>query len=298
MAVDKDFYNEASAAKLGWEPSWFISEYTLFDRKLQNAIRTFQKEHDLYADGMCGPTTYRHILAHIESQQELMMATVQSSGSDVLWYNGNPINIDWPAEKVHTFKDDIFNYEISKGLTKYSRKRTIKSFVTHWDVCLNSKSCARVLARRNVSVHFCIDNDGTIIQLHDINEACWHAGNSKVNHSSVGVEISNAYYLKYQSWYKKNVGKERPLMEGALAQNKPLKPFTWFYPEQIEALKALYKAIHEGCGVPLEAPAEKWAYDKVAASGKFKGFMNHFHCSKKKIDCGGLDIQKILGEIR
>lgn len=23
MAVDKVFYNEASAAKLGWEPSWF-----------------------------------------------------------------------------------------------------------------------------------------------------------------------------------------------------------------------------------------------------------------------------------
>ena len=38
MAVDKDFYNEASAAKLGWEPSWFIPEYTLFDRKLQSAI--------------------------------------------------------------------------------------------------------------------------------------------------------------------------------------------------------------------------------------------------------------------
>ena len=68
MAVDKDFYNEASAAKLGWEPSWFIPEYTLFDRKLQNAIRAFQREHRLLADGMCGPTTYRHILAKIEAE--------------------------------------------------------------------------------------------------------------------------------------------------------------------------------------------------------------------------------------
>tara|TARA_B100001778_G_C18283645_1_gene492118 strand:+ start:63 stop:545 length:483 start_codon:yes stop_codon:yes gene_type:complete len=159
-------------------------------------------------------------------------------------------------------------------------------------------SCAKVLAKRNVSVHFCIDNDGTIIQLHDLNDSCWHAGNSKVNRTSVGVEISNAYYQKYQGWYKKNVGKERPIMSGALAQNKPLKDFTWFYPEQIEALKALYKAIHEGCDVPLQSPASKWAFDSAAAGGSWKGFMNHFHCSKKKIDCGGLDIEQILGELK
>ena len=82
-----------------------------------------------------------------------------------------------------------------------------------------------------------------------------------------------------------------------MAQNKPLKPFMWFYPEQIEALKVLWKAIHEGCGVPLKSPAEKWAYDKVAAGGRFEGFMNHFHCSKKKIDVGGLDIEKLLLEV-
>ena len=67
MAVDKDFYNEASAAKLGWTPEWFLSGHSLFDRKLQNAIRAFLREHRLTADGMCGPTTYRHILAKIEA---------------------------------------------------------------------------------------------------------------------------------------------------------------------------------------------------------------------------------------
>ena len=87
-------------------------------------------------------------------------------------------------------------------------------------------------------------------------------------------------------------------MSGAKAQNKVLDDFTWFYPEQIEALKALYKAIHEGCGVPLVAPNEKWAYDSSAASGSWRGFMNHFHCSKKKIDCGGLDIEKLVNDIK
>ena len=34
MGVDKEFYNSASAAKLGWEPAWFIPGYDQFDAKL------------------------------------------------------------------------------------------------------------------------------------------------------------------------------------------------------------------------------------------------------------------------
>ena len=298
MAVDKDFYNEASAAKLGWTPDWFIPGHSLFDRKLQNAIRAFQREHRLLADGMCGPTTYRRIQTQREAELDIFVAKQFPDGSDVLWYNNEPIKIDWPKDKVHTFKDRIFPYKVSEGFSKYTKKRKIKSFVNHWDVCLNAKSCAKVLAGRNVSVHFCIDNDGTIIQLHDINDACWHAGNRKVNHSAGGVEISNAYYPKYQKWYVKNGFGERPIMSGALAQNKELDDFLWFYPVQIEALKALWKAIHEGCGVPYNSPENEWAYDTYAASGKFSGFMNHFHCSKKKIDCGGLSMKDLCEELK
>jgi hypothetical protein len=295
---NKETYNKNQAKRFGWKPEWFIPGHNSFDSALTLAIKHFQSVRGLTPDGLCGPGTFRAISAErgaLEAAEELGWVTDES---DVLWWNDTPIKIDWPSEKVHTFKDAGFPYPISKGLTKYSRKRDIKSFVTHWDVCLNSMSCARVLAKRNVSVQFCIDNDGTIIQLHDMNDACWHAGNSKVNHSAVGVEISNAFYTKYQSWYKKNGFGERPIKSGALAQNRKIEDFTWFYPVQIEALKALYKAIHEGCGIPLESPDEKWAYDKNAASGKFKGFMNHFHCSTKKIDCAGLDIEEILKEIK
>ena len=298
MSVDKEFYNEASASKLGWEPEWFIPGHKLFDKKLTKAIKQWQASNGLTADGMCGPGTFRHINAEIESKLELEKLGWVTDSSDVIWWKDTPIKIDWPSDKVHTFKDAGFPYPISTGVTKNSRKRTIKSFVTHWDVCLSSMSCAKVLAKRGISVHFCIDNDGSIIQLHDLNDSCWHAGNRSVNKYSIGVEIANAYYPKYQGWYRKNVGKERPIMSGALAQNKVLDDFTWFYPEQIEALKALYKAIHEGCGVPLAAPDTKWAYDSDCGAGKFRGFMNHFHCSKRKIDCGGLDIESILNDLK
>ena len=41
--MDKNFYNESSAAKLGWDPSWFGEKY--FDDKLVRAIKKWQKEN-------------------------------------------------------------------------------------------------------------------------------------------------------------------------------------------------------------------------------------------------------------
>ena len=65
MAIDREFYNEASAAKLGWEPEWFgVSTH---DDRLTRAIRKFQKENDLTADGLCGPTTFRRIWTYREA---------------------------------------------------------------------------------------------------------------------------------------------------------------------------------------------------------------------------------------
>ena len=52
--MDKNFYNEASAKKLGWEPSWFGEKY--YDDKLVRAIKKWQRQHSIPADGLCGPT--------------------------------------------------------------------------------------------------------------------------------------------------------------------------------------------------------------------------------------------------
>ena len=60
--MDKIFYNEGSAAKLGWTPEWF--DCNKFNEKLISAIEKFQREHRLTADGCCGPTTYRRLYNH------------------------------------------------------------------------------------------------------------------------------------------------------------------------------------------------------------------------------------------
>ena len=299
MAIDKVFYNEASAAKLGWTPEWFGCKD--HDEELVKAIRKWQKEKGITADGMCGPSTHRRIynerLADIDDYEPYI---VQEKDKNFIVHQGNFLPIEWNKVVLWSESDGL---KINKGYTPYFKKRKINMFVNHWDVCLDSTTCVKVLNKRNISVHFCIDNDGTIYQLLDTNHAAWHASSRKVNHRAIGIEIANAYYPKYQSWYKRKGFGERPMMEGAQVHGKTLKPFTWFYPEQIKALQALWKAIHEGIGIPLECPLDENGENLTTTSSKvkagtFKGFINHFHVTKSKIDCAGLDIKKLLNEIK
>tara|TARA_A100001515_G_scaffold145052_1_gene151597 strand:- start:3011 stop:3898 length:888 start_codon:yes stop_codon:yes gene_type:complete len=291
--MDKLFYNESSAAKLGWYPSWFIPGHEDFDDALLKAIRQFQRAHSLKADGLCGPGTFRRLQTERDALSDHVKRQLKNS-SEAIYYRGQPIPIRW--DKVATHVDDD-GLNLTGGRSKYSDKRDINFFVNHWDVCLTSTSCVKVLNKRNISVHFCIDNDGTIYQLMDMNDAAWHAGGKSWNHSSVGVEIANAYYPKYQKWYKNNGYGERPLLENEKLHGRKMEPFLGFYPVQIEALKALWEACHEGLGIPYNAPDTKWGVDSACKSNKFKGFCSHYHLTNRKIDCAGLDIEQLLKEI-
>ena len=297
--MDKIFYNEASANKLGWTPEWFGCQD--FDEKLVRAIRQWQKENNLTADGMCGPSTHRRVYTQRVSQiDEYEPATTLEKEDAHLVYRGNFIPIEW--KKVVLWSESEGLSLKSKNYRAFFEKRKINSFVNHWDVCLNSKSCANVLNKRGLSVYFFIDNDGTIYQICDINHMCFHAG-SKVNATSIGVEVSNAYYPKYQSWYVKKGYGERPILDNQKVHGRSMKPFTDFYPVQKEALKALWKSIHEGVGIPLNCPVDEngetlGGVDSKSARGTFKGFISHYHITRKKIDCAGLDIKSMLEEIK
>ncbi len=83
-----------------------------------------------------------------------------------------------------------------------------------------------------------------------------------------------------------------------------MKPFLGFYPVQLEALKALWMAMHKGWDIPLVSiesgnpdfmTTDK--YGSRCARGNFKGFVSHYHQTAKKIDCAGLDIVKMLREL-
>ena len=292
--MDKVFYNEASAAKLGWEPEWLGAKE--FDDELVKKIAEFQKKHGLKADGLLGPSTHRRLWTERESElEEYIPIEVNSSTENYLIYNNNFVPIDWD-KVVLPFNRGGLKHR--KGYRKIIKKREIKMMVTHWDVCLNSTSCYRVLEKRgSASIHFAIDNDGTIYQFLDMNHIAWHASKRSVNSKSVGVEISNAYYPRYQYWYKKHGFGERELITNGKVHGKTLEPFMDFYPIQKQALKALYEAVHKACGVPYETP-DTDTVDRRVARGTYKGFIHHYQVVKNKIDCAGLDIKKIMEELK
>ena len=203
--MDKNFYNKSSSDSLGWLPSWFGCEE--FDNNLVKAVQKWQKEHNLTADGLVGPMTYRRVWTDREANISDYEPTTRCPvvpGDKHIVHNGNFIPIDW--DKVVLW-DDEDGFKSKKGnYTDYSGRpdREPTMFVNHWDVCLSAESCAKVLNKRGISVHFLIDNDGTIFQMLDTQHKGWHAGIPRYeggNLKGIGVEISNAYYLKYQDWY-------------------------------------------------------------------------------------------------
>jgi hypothetical protein len=295
--MDKYFYNEASSAKLGWEPSWFGC--SKFNDDLIEAIEKYQKSKGLTADGLCGPGTYRRVYTDRQELIETFRPNPKNNKESFVVYNSEYFNIQWPKVKLWFEGDGL---KMRKGFKRMNEKRDPSFFVCHWDVCLSSQSCYKVLENRGLSVHFLIDNDGTIYQTMDMNDVAYHAGSRTWNNKSIGVEISNAYYPKHQGWYKKHVGEERPLITDAVVHGNKLDPFTGFYPQQLDALKALMRAVNKATGIPLQAPLDRskstnTTVSKKAASGRFEGFISHYHLTNRKIDCAGLDLKKLLRDI-
>lgn len=308
--ADKDFYNQASATQLGWDPSWFGAD--AFDEDLVKAVRAWQRKRGLRADGLVGPMTYRRIWTEREAEISTHVPSSFTPIDDSIQYcedtkyivhNGNLHPIEWHKvvlwDEPNGLRADKGNYYSYAG--KEDRRPTM--FVNHWDVCLSAKSCASVLNKRGISVHFCLDNDGTIYQLLDTQHGAWHCSKYHGNHKSIGIEISNAYYPKYQDWYVKNGFGERPMQENGLVHGRVRDPFLWFYPVQIRALKALWKAVHMSLGVPLEYPRNDddsfcTTTHSGCEDGSFEGFCNHYNFVKTKIDCAGLDMPGLLDDVK
>ena len=299
--VDKYFYNQASSEKLGWEPDWFGASD--FEDDLIKKIRNFQRKHGLTPDGLCGPGTYRRIFTERQSDTDLIKPEVQSSTDNYIICNSKKIPINWDKVVLWDDQGGLICKEGTYSSYAGKEERKVTMFVNHWDVCLSAESCAKVIEKRGISVHFNIDNDGTIYQLLDTQHAAWQAGNRTVNHCSVGVEISNAYYQKYQSWYEKNGFGPRPVWSDVEVHERKLKPFLGFYDVQMEAAAALWKAIHDAYGIPLDCPRDSngkmlKTVDPSVPSGEFQGVVHHFHVTKRKIDAAGFPIDEYLEKIK
>jgi hypothetical protein len=275
-------YNLDESKRIGWNAG--ILGLSKIDEDFVEAVKDFQRQYNLTADGMLGPNTYRRILLEKDRANDVKPTVPAWSGSRIIC-NGQEIPLK--SGKAVTWKDKG-GFVLTKGFVKKtSRKPNL--FVTHWDVCLSAASCYNVLKDRGLSVHFSIDNDGTIYQYLDTANIAWHA--SPANEVSIGVEVSNAYYTKHQDWYVKNGFGPRPITKAVKGHGGSIEPHLDFYPAQYEALASLWEAVHRAHGIPLELPHR---FDSTIDWESFSGFVNHFHITSRKIDCFGMDHYKVL----
>jgi hypothetical protein len=161
MSWRKNRYNKRSAKKFGWHPSWFGDNLIEFDNNLISCIVAFQHEHDLEPDGLVGPVTFRRLLSERDLQD------LEDSKNYIL-INGAKKEINWDV-KINLIKPGCYR-------KKNPGQRDVNMIVTHWDATTSADRCKRVLEARNISTHFCIDNDGVIHQFLDTKDIAWHAG--------------------------------------------------------------------------------------------------------------------------
>tara|TARA_Y100000296_G_C5167454_1_gene255460 strand:- start:83 stop:937 length:855 start_codon:yes stop_codon:yes gene_type:complete len=276
-------YNKRSAKKYGWHPRWFDRHLVNFDSELINHIKWFQADHDLEVDGKVGPITFRRLLSNKDLEEP----------KNYILVDGYRIEIDWDV-KIELMPKNCFR------TWRWGKERKPNMIVTHWDATTSAEKCKRVLQARGISTHFCIDNDGIIYQYVDTNNIAWHAGG--VNKYSIGVDFSNAYYMKYADYYVKKGFNERPVCKNSTVHGVKLKPHLGYYPVQIEAYKKLVKVLCSYYDIPVQTPMinDNVADTGVSAKvkqGKFNGIVCHYHASRNKIDCAGLDLKTIIDQL-
>ena len=277
-------YNKRSSKKLGWDPSWLGEDN--FDSNLIESIIQFQINHDLKPDGMVGTNTYRRLCLKNEARQDSL------EGMSNLIIGGKLKPIAW-----HKVKKDLLP---SKCYKTFRKERSPHFIVTHWDVCTSAASCKRVLEKRNISTHFVIDNDGTIVQLVDTNNIAWHAKGA--NNHSIGVDISNAYYPKYANAYRKQGLPPRPILNDSVVHGRKLRSHFGFYPAQLQAYSALITFLCKQYDIPLDYPKNEdgslcTGVYNPAVKNKFKGVVNHYNLTRNKIDTAGLKLDEIIDNI-
>ncbi len=176
----------------------------------------------------------------------------------------------------------------------------LRQFVVHHDGCATSETCFHVLHdERGLSVHFLIDNDGTIYQTLDLVDGAYHAAG--VNEISIGVELCNRGQVELDGpdFYKKKFGINRNVEE-IVVHNTRYR--MWAYtPEQYMAMEALGKALARLFpNLPQVFPEwnnyvlPTW----MAEPRGFAGYLGHYHITNNKWDPGAFNFKWLAQKIR
>lgn len=211
-------------------------------------------------------------------------------------------------------------------------QQVVHQFVLHYDVAGVSRQCFKILQdKRNLSVHFLLDVDGTIYQTLDLREKASHA--TIANDFSIGVEIAHPgafpqpLNADMRRWYEKDEGgyrlklpgwieasgirtpgfvarPDRPELISGVVQDRTYHQFD-FTSEQYRALAHLCAALNAVFPrIRLEVPrdvAGNLVPRKLpdAELRAFDGIVGHFHVQANKQDPGpAMQWDRLLAEAR
>jgi N-acetylmuramoyl-L-alanine amidase len=180
----------------------------------------------------------------------------------------------------------------------------VKQFVVHHDGCLNAEMCFNVLQNeRGLSVHFLLDNDGTIYQTIDLGLMAYHA--AEWNLWSIGVELCNrGDAIKEPDYYRRHGDPNRGT---ALCKinNNTIKSFVYTDAQMkafIQLCRALTKLLPNlPADYPQSTPGEQmWNTlpNALAERERYAGYIGHYHLTQQKWDPGPFDFKDFCSKLR
>jgi hypothetical protein len=184
-------------------------------------------------------------------------------------------------------------------------KAVIKQFVIHHDGCSTADMCFSVLQNeRGLSVHFLLDNDGTIYQTIDLGLMAYHAADW--NLYSIGVELCNkGDALQYAKTYDDGRFGPKRDVRFCKINNSTIKAFD-YTPAQYDAFSRLCKELlrlfpNLPAEYPQSSPGEQ-LWDTLPSPNvereRYSGYLGHYHITQQKWDPGPFDFKEFCRKLR
>lgn len=210
-------------------------------------------------------------------------------------------NLPSPYTRRYAFRPALRRY--GNNPPPDAVKAVIKQFVVHHDGCNSSDMCFSVVQNeRGLSVHFMIDNDGTIYQTIDLGLMAYHA--AEWNTNSIGVELCNRGDAKKEPNYYSS-GKWGPKRDVKPCKINGNTILAFDYtPQQYDSFTRLARGLQRVLpNLPAEFPqsgagVQSWDTMPPSASFSFSGYIGHYHLTNQKWDPGPFDFKEFCRKLR
>lgn len=223
----------------------------------------------------------------------------------MIWIRGEPVLLDVGA--VPHDPKHLGGFEFTPMNTRVKQRTAEPDLIVLHDTAgeNSAESTYRMLLKKQLSVHFCVDRDGCVWQFCDpAFFSCMHVGRG-VNSRSIGIEVTNAVVPRTRNPWKWMMGKfrvaqekrrGRPVVEDTY-RGKPRKVLGHL-PRQRFAVRCLVRVLLDAFetipptypGYPLRVTGAR-----LVPELEYRGVTAHLHHTDAHVD-PALDLFEDLRE--